>query len=115
MKVYVAGPYTAPTAREVQANVNRALEVACALMRKGHSVYIPHLSHYVWLHPDGDFSYEYWLQQSLVWLDECDALFFIGPSPGSDQERAYMESGWWHRVYVGPRKVYTSLDEVPDA
>ena len=107
MRIYVAGPYSAPTAREVQANVNEAIRVACALMRKGHSVYIPHLSHYVWLHPEGNFPYEHWVAQDYVWLDECDALYFIASSPGADKERAYMEKGW-------RRPVYTSLEDVPN-
>ena len=107
MKIYVAGPYSAPTAREVQANVNRAIEVACALMCKGHFPYIPHLWHYVWLHPDGNFPYRHWVAQGYVWLEGCDALFYMAPSPGATPERDY--------AIAKGKAVYTSLDEVPDA
>jgi hypothetical protein len=106
MKIYVAGPYSAPTAREVQANVNEAIRIGCALMRKGHSVYIPHLMHYVWLHPDGDFSYEHWTEQDMIWLDDCDALFFIAPSPGANKER--------ERKKKTEGIIYTKLEEAPD-
>jgi len=107
MRIYIAGPYTAANARDVQANVDRAIEVGCALMRMGHTVYIPHLMHYVWLHPDGDFPYEHWIAQVMAWLEQNEALYFIGPSPGATPERVRAEE-------LG-LCIFESLETVPRA
>lgn len=36
-------------------------------------------------------SYEQWLEQDLAWLERCDALFYLGASPGADREKARAE------------------------
>jgi len=107
MRIYIAGPYTASNARDVQGNVNRAIEVGCALMRMGHTIYIPHLMHYVWLHPDGDFPYEHWMAQDRTWLGQCNAFFYIAPSKGADIERAWVEEFGLN--------IFESLETVPRA
>ena len=105
-RIYVAGPYTASDARLVRQNVDKAIEVGCALIRKGWSPFIPHLTHYIWMHPDGDFQYETWMEMDQVWLDCCAALFYISPSPGADIERDY--------AYKHGKPVYRTLEEVPN-
>src|SRR5688572_14477432 len=47
MRIYVAGPYTAPTPAAVEANVARAIDAGLALARAGHEPFIPHLAHYL--------------------------------------------------------------------
>lgn len=87
MKIYIAGPYTGKDARETQLNVNRAIETFCLLLREGFIPFLPHLTHYVWMHPEGDFPYEKWLEYDLHWVDVCDAVYRMpGDSNGADGE-----------------------------
>ena len=86
MKVYIAGPYSNTSARQTQINVNKAIEIGCEIIKKGHNPYIPHLTHYVWLNPNGDFPYEKWCELDDEWLKSCDGLFFIGHSNGATRE-----------------------------
>jgi len=106
MRIYVAGPYSNDSARVVQANVNEAIRVGCALIKKGHNPYIPHLTHYVWLHPDGDFPKSKWYELDNGWLLLCDALFYISSSHGADAELELAK-----KCDV---KIFYDLDEVPD-
>ena len=105
-RIYVAGPYSASDARKVRQNVDKAIEVGCALIRKGWAPFIPHLSHYIWMHPDGDFSYETWTEMDMEWVRVCPALYYISPSPGADAE--FLEA----RKLGHP--IYRSLEDVPD-
>lgn len=105
-RIYVAGSYTADDARKVRQNVDKAIEIACALIRKGYAPFIPHLTHYVWMHPDGDFPYEFWTAYDMEWLKCCQALFYISPSPGADAELK-------HASEMG-KPIYRSLEEVPN-
>lgn len=85
-RIYIAGPYSAPNARQIQINVDFAIKIGCSMIRKGWVPFIPHLSHYIWLHPDGDFAYKIWTNLDLEWLKVCDAFYYIGSSPGVDVE-----------------------------
>ena len=107
MKIYVAGPYTAPDARSVAMNVDRAIRVACKLIRLGHEVFLPHLNHYIWTHPDGDFDYEVWLRIDLAFLACCDAIFVIDESPGVRRE---LELAWKLGL-----KEFRKIEDVPSA
>ena len=82
MRVFVSGPYTAGHPRDVLKNVNRAIEVGIVLMKAGHDVFIPHLSHYIHLHPDCPFEYEEYRRNDLAWLEVSDAIVVIADSPG---------------------------------
>lgn len=82
MKVYLAGPYTLG---DVAQNVRTVLDIAEEVVKRGHSPYIPHLSHF-WhfVHPH---DYEFWLKYDLEWLEVCDALLRLpGQSKGADGE-----------------------------
>jgi len=108
VKIYVAGPYSAETLSEREANVERALAVGLQLIARGHDPYIPHLTHYLDVFAkryDMHISPEWYYRYDFHWMTICDALYFIGSSPGADREREIMES--LHRP------IYTSLDEVP--
>ena len=105
-RIYVAGPYSASDARKVRQNVDKAIEVGCALIRKGWAPFIPHLTHYIWMHPDGDFSYETWTEIDMEWVRTSQALYYISQSPGADKE---LEEA----LKLG-HPVYRSLEEVPD-
>ncbi len=106
--IYLSGPYSADTEAQILFNVNRANAYGVALMRKGHHVIIPHLSHYTEQEAaaqnQGGFSWERWMEQDLAILELCDALFFIDHSPGADIELA--------RAKELGLQIFYSLDEV---
>jgi len=108
--IYIAGPLGDSVGlheREKLANVYRACGVGLALIRKGWSPIVPHLTFFMALHPDGaDVLWEQWLKCDFELIRRCDALFYIGPSLGADRERRLAEE-------LG-LAVYTDLDEVPD-
>jgi len=110
MKIYVAGPLRNSDYRKVWDNVQRAIGIGLQLMKKGHVVFIPHLSYYATLHPesniDGKNEHKIWMKQDLEWVISCDALFFLGHSRGADEELSLAKK-------MG-LKIYTTLDEVPN-
>ena len=82
LRVYVAGPYTAP---DPAVNVRVAMEAAHRLMDMGHAPYCPHLSHYLHIHRPRP--YEEWMELDLAWVERCDCLLRLpGYSPGADRE-----------------------------
>jgi len=105
-RIYVAGPYSAKDSRQTHLNVNEAISVGCKLMRKGYAPFIPHLCHYIWIHPEGDFEYDLWASYDMQWLKVCEALFMIKESPGADRELDVAQK-------MGI-PIYYRLEDVPD-
>ena len=110
MKIYIAGPYSADTKEERLANTHYTMDAWIALVKKGHTPFCPHLYHYMDEHAKLrgiEFSYSVWMEQDEAWLRECDALLFLGPSPGANKELAIaIEDG------MG---VYYNINDVPEA
>lgn len=106
MKFFISGRYTASHPREVLKNVNRAIDIGIELMKKGHAVYIPHLTHYVHLRPYCPFEYEEYLYNDIEFLKVCDALFFISHSNGADKELELASKM--------KKKIYYDLKKVPN-
>ena len=88
--IYVAGPYLAvpPTGtierkdlhkcvRETALNTERAIHAGIEIMKLGHVVVIPHLSHYIHTLADVEFDNEYWYDFDNAILDKCDALYVV--------------------------------------
>ena len=108
MRIFVAGPLTHMDPEKRGDNVEHALDTGHALLLGGHQPFVPHLSQYwddhLWCGGD-NLPYERWMEWTLSWLRVCDALYFIGSSPGADRELALAEE-------LG-LPIYRSLDEVP--
>mgnify|MGYP001590497433 FL=1 len=102
MRIYIAGPYTLG---DTIANVRAAIEAAEALLAKGHTPYIPHLStlwHLVAPHPA-----EFWYAYDLKWLTLCDAVLRLpGESVGADAEVK--------AALVADKPTYYDLAAVPE-
>lgn len=83
MRVYVAGPMKLG---DHMANIRQGLDAGAALMKAGHSPFIPQLSSFFALvHPNID--YEDWLSYDFHWIEVCDALIRTpGESAGADRE-----------------------------
>ncbi len=89
-RVYVAGPMSASTDAEVEANVMRAAEYAARIMAMGFDVFCPHLFYFIEKAgqaaevPTPD--YAGWLAIDFRELARCDLLFVVDRSPGTDLE-----------------------------
>lgn len=85
LRVYIAGPYTAPTRREVEENVWTAIRAMHRLMDHGFAPFCPHLSHYAEIRRPRP--YEDWMGLDLAMLPVMHALLRLpGTSPGADRE-----------------------------
>jgi len=114
MRLYIAGPYSPPdgctlhdAARVAQRNTSLAIDIGIQLMRKGHIVYIPHLSHYIHLRVPNDMANFGWYEFDNSFIDHwAEALYYIAPSKGADAEKL--------RAGKLGLKVYTRIEDVPD-
>ena len=107
LKIYVAGPYTAQTIDERRENVNRAIDVAIHIFKKGHFPYIPHLTHFVDERAKEigiDLQWDDYIAWDLAWLELCDALLMLGSSKGADMELE-------HAKKLGLR-IFSSVEEI---
>lgn len=108
MKVYIAGPYSARTKKQVQENVEAAMTAGAELLRMGHTPFIPHLTHYFHLFTTAQgqpFTYEDYMEWDDVWLRLCDALLYLVPSPGADKER--------QTAMVLGKLIFSDIHDVP--
>lgn len=108
--VYVAGKYSAPTREEVQANIDKADEVAKQLMLRGYVPVIPHKITAFW-DLDERFSsmnHADWIEKYCIPLqDACSAIAMVPgwrDSFGATQEHE-------HALEVGQEVIY--IDEMP--
>jgi len=112
-RIYIAGPYcprgcsTHDAARLAQRNVDKAIEVANALIEKGHYVFVPHLSHYIHIHYSCREDYgEWWYKEDNTFLTNwANAFFYIGSSKGADSELELAKN-------LG-LKIFYRLEDVP--
>lgn len=83
-RVYVAGPFSAPTPEGVAANTARAFEHGQRIDDLGANAFVPHLFK-LW---DEHFpaGYERWMKKCFAELKRSDVLFLIAPSPGANRE-----------------------------
>ena len=78
--IYVAGPYTAPTRKQVKANIARAEAAGQRILAAGHIPIIPHKITSFWDEkgPCANWRHADWLACfCLPLMDRCDAVFFI--------------------------------------
>ena len=90
-RIFVSGPYTAPTERERNANVATAAIVGMELARRGHDPFVPHLYHFLDVAAEEAYGerlpYEAWMRADLAWVERSDGLLFLASSPGADVEK----------------------------
>lgn len=108
LRIYIAGPYTAPDPEGLEKNTHRAIDAGITVFEKGHFPYIPHLTHYVDLraaHNQKTLTWSDYIAWDLPWLDLCDALLYLGKSKGADLELA--------RARKLKKKIFFSISQVP--
>jgi hypothetical protein len=108
MLIAVAGPYSAPTADERARNLGALHRAAAEVFRRGHVpvVGVDAALPVVAMLGDVD-ARETIMTISLALVGRCDAILVVGASPGADRERDL--------VAAQGKRVFRSLDEVPDA
>lgn len=109
MRIYVAGPYSGASLKEIEANVQSAIDAGIHIWRKGHFPYISHLLHWVDIRAaelDISVDWEDYMLWDAPWLDHCDALLLLAESKGALIElRRAKEDG---------KTIFHSLEEIPE-
>jgi len=108
-RVYIAGPYSGSCEAEVEENVQRAISVGCKLLQMGYEPFVPHLSHYLDLELRAQgvtVNYDRWIDWCLAWVERCDALLFLGESPGAERELHYARD-------LG-KTIYLQMGDIPN-
>ncbi len=106
MIIGVAGPYSAPTADQRQANLDSMNAAAARLLEMGHTPVIGmNAALPVIAKAEVADTYEAVMRISLAVISACDALLLIGESPGANKERDLM--------LARNRPVYSRLEDVP--
>ena len=107
--IYIAGPYTGSTRKEIDQNVNRAIDVGIEIFRKGHFPYIPHLTDLVDKRAKEigtDMSWHDFMSWDSPWISVCDAMLYLGESKGANLELEEAKR-------LGKEIFYSSL-EIPE-
>lgn len=108
MIIGVAGPYSAPTAAERQANLDAMNAAAARLLERGHipligmNVALPVLEQ-----ADVEDPYAATMAMSLAVIGACEALLLLAESPGANRERDL--------VLGKGLPVYRRIEDVPAA
>ena len=108
MIIGVAGPYSAPTAAERQANLDAMNRAAAALLQMGHipiigmNAALP-VADKVTFATDAQ-RYKAIMDISMTVIDRCEAILLIAESPGANRERDL--------VAAKGLPVYYSLEEI---
>jgi len=106
--VYIAGPYTAPTAGQVDANIGLARDAAAEVYRHGHIPLCPHALTARFERDYPDIPGPRYLESDLELLARCDAILMLPrweESRGAQQER--------ERAMSLGLPVYYSVEELP--
>lgn len=106
MKIAITGPYSAPTGKERQQNLDTMNEAAAALYEMGHipiigvNAALPVLEK-----SEVDDEYKLIMDITMAIAEDCDALLLIAESPHAAREVEMMQSKG--------KTVYKSLSEIP--
>lgn len=109
-RIYIAGPYTADSEEQKQANIKQARDAGAELYRKGWAPFIPHSMTADFEIEYPDISYEVYIETDTEWLHLCNAILML---PGSASSKGAVselaEAIRWGLVE------YYSLEDVPNA
>ncbi|MEO6166732.1 MAG: DUF1937 family protein, partial [Chitinophagales bacterium] len=104
----IAGPYSAPTGKERQQNLDAMNEAAAAIYEMGHipiigvNAALPVLEK-----SEVDDEYKLIMDISMAMVESCDALLLLAESQGANRERELIASQG--------KPVFKSISEVPSA
>ena len=104
LRIMVIGPYSATSIFERYLNVSAASAAGRELLVLGHVPLVPHSMTANW-EEDSRLAYADFLRLTCSWLAVCDAVLYLGASPGADWELAEAE-----RLCL---RVFRCIKEVP--
>jgi hypothetical protein len=110
LKIYIASPYSANSAKGKRENVIKAIDAGLALWKKGHSPYIPHLTHFIDHRAkmtNIPMKWEDYIEWDKTWLQACDAILYLGESKGTEIELSLAKK-------LG-KIIFFSINSVPNA
>jgi|SRR5271155_2479177 len=75
--IYIAGPYTAATMFEVEANIHESKRIALLLAKHKIPFFSPvcHTAHFEQYLGKDDPGYDYWIEVTSEMVRRCDAMF----------------------------------------
>jgi hypothetical protein len=108
MIIGIAGPYSADTAEQRQANLDVLNIAAARVLEKGHMPFIGvNVALPVLLKTEQVDFKKGMMDMSMALMHCCDALLFLGESPGANVER---------NLFLAKKlPIYTSVDEIPNS
>lgn len=104
LRIYIAGPYGAPTPEQIDANIETARNACAALYRMGHIPFCPHTMTGQFDRHFPDIERETYLWTDLVWLRHCHGVLMLRGWAGSEGSVAEMREASrlgmpiWHRL-----------------
>lgn len=107
MIVGVAGPYSAPTEKQRNKNLEAMNIAAAKVYEKGHIPFIGvNMALPIIERAEIEDDYEAIMEISLAVIDKCDAILIIGESNGVTREKDI--------IVAKGLPVYYSIDEIPE-
>lgn len=108
MLIAIAGPYSAATPEQRQANLNAMNRAAADVFRRGHIPVIGVNAALPVVDMLGECDrYEAIMAISLGVVGRCDAILLIGESPGANRERDL--------IMARGLPVFRSAEDIPEA
>lgn len=108
-RIYISGPYTAPTPEQRDLHVLRAREAAGALLRRGHWPFCPHTMTAGFEDHFPDIPYMTYIAADLAWLPFCHSILLL---PDWRESRgAVIEHEHAEKLAL---TIYEDMSEVPD-
>lgn len=105
--IYVAGPYSGASAKEISENVRAAELVGQEILRRGHAVICPHSMTHDWDIGTG-INYETFIATDLTILGRCDAICMV-----EGWERSKGSVGELHEAQRLGLRVFGNIGQVP--
>ena len=78
--IYIAGPYSAGSKKQIDANIHSAAKVASYYAKRGYAVFCPHTMMTQIdreFNGDGVLTWQYYLETDIYWLSKCDAVHML--------------------------------------
>jgi hypothetical protein len=121
MFIYVCGPYSPPAEENdpdrrkqiIGDNIKKANQVAVDIAMKGHFPFTPHTMMHGWEDVYG-VGRDIVMRNCYEWLEKCDALYFIGQSPGANMEYEKARELNKSRDEKHRIRFFDSIEEIPD-
>jgi len=116
LKIYIAAPYTAKDDYQIERNVEVAIRAGIEVMNKGHIPFIPHLTHFIAIHPSCPWTKidRRWIALDSEWWGYCDAILVLSTvrPDGGEAKGVVTELIAFTK---GGKTIFRSLEEIPMA